>query len=102
MCTLYELGQAIAGIKNKKRFEELQLGPLCKIPLVHRLFTIDSNTKDDDIHQIETVDLLRVKSLSYALCLVSLFRFAYVYMCILPTCSINGILFLLNLSVESP
>ncbi|XP_053540833.1 uncharacterized protein wu:fj29h11 isoform X2 [Ictalurus punctatus] len=59
MCTLYELGQGIAGMKNKKRFEELHLGPLCKIPLVHRLFTIDSNTKDDDIHQIETVDLLR-------------------------------------------
>ncbi|XP_058262273.1 uncharacterized protein wu:fj29h11 isoform X2 [Hemibagrus wyckioides] len=59
MVTLYELGQAIAGIKNKKRFEELHLGPLCKIPIVHRLFTIDSNTKDDDIHQIETVDLLR-------------------------------------------
>ncbi|MCI4384121.1 hypothetical protein PGIGA_G00034980 [Pangasianodon gigas] len=59
MCTLYELGQAIAGIKNKKRFEELHLGPLCKIPIVHRLFTIDSNTKDEDIHQIETVDLLR-------------------------------------------
>ncbi|XP_060795619.1 uncharacterized protein wu:fj29h11 isoform X3 [Neoarius graeffei] len=59
MCTLYELGQAIAGIKNKKRFEELHLGPLCKIPLVHRLFTISSNTKDDDIYQIETVDLLR-------------------------------------------
>ncbi|GAA6104789.1 protein NO VEIN [Tachysurus ichikawai] len=59
MCTLYELGYAIAGIKNKKRFEELHLGPLCKIPIVHRLFTIDSNTKDDDILQIETVDLLR-------------------------------------------
>ncbi|XP_076856187.1 uncharacterized protein LOC143510575 isoform X2 [Brachyhypopomus gauderio] len=59
MCTLYELGQAIAGLKNKKRFEELHLGPLCKFPLVHRLFKIDSNTKDDDIHQIETVDILR-------------------------------------------
>ncbi|TSK14591.1 Sacsin [Bagarius yarrelli] len=59
MCTLYELGHAIASIKNKKRFEELQLGPLSKIPIIHRLFTIDSNTKDDDIHQIETVDLLR-------------------------------------------
>lgn len=62
MCTLYELGYAIAGIKNKKRFEELHLGPLCKIPIVHRLFTIDSNTKDDDILQIETVDLLRVRT----------------------------------------
>ncbi|XP_060717612.1 uncharacterized protein wu:fj29h11 [Tachysurus vachellii] len=59
MCTLYELGHSIASIKNKKRFEELHLGPLCKIPIVHRLFTIDSNTKDDDIPQIETVDLLR-------------------------------------------
>lgn len=77
MCTLYELGQAIAGIKNKKRFEELHLGPLCKIPLVHRLFTISSNTKDDDIYQIETVDLLRVRSLSCALFGI-FFRFASV------------------------
>lgn len=61
MCTLYELGRSIAGIKNKKRFEELHLGPLCKFPIIHRLFTIDSNTKDDDIQQIETVDLLRVR-----------------------------------------
>lgn len=100
MCTLYELGQAIAGIKNKKRFEELHLGPLCKIPLVHRLFTISSNTKDDDIYQIETVDLLRVRSLSYALFGI-FFRFASVYLCVFPTCRKNSILFLLNLSVES-
>ncbi|XP_072524200.1 uncharacterized protein [Salminus brasiliensis] len=59
VCTLYELGQSIASLKNKKRFEELHLGPLCKFPLVHRLFKIDSNTKDDDIQQIETVDILR-------------------------------------------
>ncbi|KAM9410935.1 uncharacterized protein ACWYII_025836 isoform 8-T9 [Salvelinus alpinus] len=59
MCTLYELGQNLAGLKNKKRFEELNLGPLCKLPLIHRMFKIDSNTKDEDIHQIETVDILR-------------------------------------------
>ncbi|KAJ7984929.1 hypothetical protein DPEC_G00359850 [Dallia pectoralis] len=59
MCTLYELGHNLAGLKDKKRFEELNLGPLCKLPLVHRLFKIDSNTKDEDIHQIETVDILR-------------------------------------------
>ncbi|XP_017542150.1 protein NO VEIN isoform X3 [Pygocentrus nattereri] len=59
ICTLYELGQAIASLKNKKRFEELHLGPLCKFPLVHRMFKIDSSTKDDDIQQIETVDILR-------------------------------------------
>ncbi|XP_041714657.1 uncharacterized protein wu:fj29h11 isoform X2 [Coregonus clupeaformis] len=58
-CTLYELGQNLAGLKNKKRFEELNLGPLCKLPLIHRMFKIDSNTKDEDIHQIETVDILR-------------------------------------------
>lgn len=58
--TLYELGQALAGLKDKKRYEELNLGPLCKLPLVHRLFKIDSNTKDDDIHQIETLDILKV------------------------------------------
>ncbi|XP_043085997.1 uncharacterized protein LOC122332684 [Puntigrus tetrazona] len=33
ICTLYELGQALANLKNKKRFEELHLGPLCKILL---------------------------------------------------------------------
>uniref|UniRef100_A0A3B1JM69 Wu:fj29h11 n=1 Tax=Astyanax mexicanus TaxID=7994 RepID=A0A3B1JM69_ASTMX len=59
VCTLYELGQSVAGLKNKKRFEELHLGPLCKFPLVHRMFKIDCNTKDDDIQQIETVDILR-------------------------------------------
>ncbi|XP_056326181.1 uncharacterized protein wu:fj29h11 isoform X1 [Danio aesculapii] len=59
VCTLYELGQALANLKNKKRFEELHLGPLCKIPLIHRMFRIDANTKDDDVHQISTVDILR-------------------------------------------
>ncbi|KAK7918618.1 hypothetical protein WMY93_009902 [Mugilogobius chulae] len=59
ICTLYELAQALAALKDKKRYEELNLGPLCKLPLIHRLFKIDSNTKDDDIHQIETVDILK-------------------------------------------
>ncbi|RXN31303.1 hypothetical protein ROHU_036186 [Labeo rohita] len=59
ICTLYELGQALANLKNKKRFEELHLGPLCKVPLIHRMFRIDANTKDDDVHQIATVDILR-------------------------------------------
>ncbi|XP_032358201.1 protein NO VEIN isoform X1 [Etheostoma spectabile] len=59
ICTLYELGQSLAGLKDKKRYEELNLGPLCKLPLVHRMFKIDSNTKDDDIHQIETIDILK-------------------------------------------
>ncbi|XP_069563541.1 uncharacterized protein [Brachyistius frenatus] len=57
--TLYELGQSLAGLKDKKHYEELNLGPLCKLPLIHRMFKIDSNTKDDDIHQIETVDILK-------------------------------------------
>lgn len=60
ICTLYELGQSLAGLKDKKRYEELNLGPLCKLPFIHRIFKIDSNTKDDDIHQIETVDILKV------------------------------------------
>lgn len=60
ICTLYELGQSLAGLKDKKRYEELNLGPLCKLPRVHRLFKIDSNTKDDDIPEIETVDVLKV------------------------------------------
>ncbi|XP_062381766.1 uncharacterized protein wu:fj29h11 isoform X2 [Sardina pilchardus] len=59
VCTLYELGQALAGLQNKKRFEELHLGPLCKNPLVHRMFKVDANTKDEDIQPIETVDILR-------------------------------------------
>ncbi|KAM6951488.1 uncharacterized protein FYW47_015000 [Aplochiton taeniatus] len=59
VCTLYELGQSLAALKNKKRFEELNMGPLCKVPLIHRIFKIDSNTKDDDVPQIGTVDILR-------------------------------------------
>ncbi|MEQ2261718.1 hypothetical protein XENORESO_014717, partial [Xenotaenia resolanae] len=59
ICTLYELGQSLAGLKDKKRYEELNLGPLCKLPVIHRMFKIDSNTKDDDIHEIETVDILK-------------------------------------------
>ncbi|XP_048088539.1 uncharacterized protein wu:fj29h11 isoform X4 [Alosa alosa] len=59
VCTLYELGQALAGLQNKKRFEELHLGPLCKNPLIHRMFKVDANTKDEDIQPIETVDILR-------------------------------------------
>uniref|UniRef100_UPI0037E884B3 uncharacterized protein n=1 Tax=Semicossyphus pulcher TaxID=241346 RepID=UPI0037E884B3 len=59
ICTLYELGQSLAGLKDKKHYEELNLGPLCKLPLIHRMFKIDSNTKDDDIRQIETVEILK-------------------------------------------
>ncbi|KAM6963611.1 uncharacterized protein LKV04_019674 [Tautogolabrus adspersus] len=59
ICTLYELGQSLAGLKDKKHYEELNLGPLCKLPLVHRMFKIDSNTKDDDIRQIQTADILK-------------------------------------------
>ncbi|XP_059180709.1 uncharacterized protein wu:fj29h11 [Centropristis striata] len=59
ICTLYELGQSLAALKDKKHYEELNLGPLCKLPLVHRMFKIDGNTKDDDIHQIETIDILK-------------------------------------------
>ncbi|KAM8836563.1 uncharacterized protein AB9W97_002193 isoform 1-T8 [Spinachia spinachia] len=59
ICTLYELGQSLAGLKDKKRYEELNLGPLCKLPLIHRMFKIDTNTKDDDIYQIETIDILK-------------------------------------------
>ena len=64
ICTLYELGQSLAGLKDKKRYEELKLGPLCKLPVVHRMFKIDSSTKDDDIPPIETVDILKVGSMS--------------------------------------
>lgn len=63
VCTLYELGQALAGLQNKKRFDELNLGPLCKNPLIHKMFKVDANTKDEDIHRIETVDILRVSVL---------------------------------------
>ncbi|XP_061912312.1 uncharacterized protein wu:fj29h11 [Entelurus aequoreus] len=57
--TLYDLGKSLASLKNKKRYEELNLGPLCKQPLIHRMFKIDCNTKDDDIPQIEAVDILK-------------------------------------------
>lgn len=60
ICTLYELGRSLASLKHKKQYEELNLGPLCKLPRIHRIFKIDSNTKDDDIQQIETVDILKV------------------------------------------
>lgn len=60
VCTLYELGQALAGLQNKKRFEELHLGPLCKNPLIHKMFKVDANTKDEDINPVTTVDILRV------------------------------------------
>uniref|UniRef100_A0A3B3RWP0 Wu:fj29h11 n=1 Tax=Paramormyrops kingsleyae TaxID=1676925 RepID=A0A3B3RWP0_9TELE len=60
ICTLYEMGQALAGLKNKKRFEELNLGPLCRIPLIRRIFQVDATTRDDDIVTIETVDILKV------------------------------------------
>ncbi|XP_066560829.1 uncharacterized protein LOC136750017 isoform X2 [Amia ocellicauda] len=59
VCTLYELGQCIAALKNKRHFEELNLGPLCKIPLIHKMFKVVSSTKDEDIHEIETVDILK-------------------------------------------
>nr|XP_023686990.1 uncharacterized protein LOC111853852 isoform X2 [Paramormyrops kingsleyae] len=59
ICTLYEMGQALAGLKNKKRFEELNLGPLCRIPLIRRIFQVDATTRDDDIVTIETVDILK-------------------------------------------
>ncbi|XP_061088728.1 uncharacterized protein wu:fj29h11 isoform X2 [Conger conger] len=59
VCTLYELGQGLASLKNMNRFEELNLGPLCRIPLVHKLFQVDCTTRDDDINQIETVDIIR-------------------------------------------
>lgn len=59
ICTLYELGRALAGLKDKKHYEELNLGPLCKLPRIHRIFKVDSNMKDDDIRQIETVDILK-------------------------------------------
>ncbi|KPP78089.1 hypothetical protein Z043_102444 [Scleropages formosus] len=59
VCTLYELGLALAGLKNKKRFEELNLGPLCKIPRIHRMFKVDGSMRDEDIRTIETVDILR-------------------------------------------
>lgn len=60
ICTLYELSKSLAALKEKKHYEELNVGPLCKLPIIHRMFKIDSNTRDDDIHQIETVDILKV------------------------------------------
>ncbi|XP_067914661.1 uncharacterized protein wu:fj29h11 isoform X3 [Heterodontus francisci] len=59
VCTLYELNQCLAALKNKQNFEELRLGPLCKQPLVHRMFKVPQSLKDEDIFEIETVDVLQ-------------------------------------------
>ncbi|XP_078257611.1 LOW QUALITY PROTEIN: uncharacterized protein LOC144594664 [Rhinoraja longicauda] len=59
VCTLYELSQCLAALKNKQHFEELNLGPLCKLPHVHRIFKVPSSLKDEDIFEIETVDILQ-------------------------------------------
>ncbi|XP_032900561.1 protein NO VEIN-like isoform X2 [Amblyraja radiata] len=59
ICTLYELSQCLAALKNKKNFEELNLGPLCKHPHVHRIFKVPPSMKDEDIFEIETVDILQ-------------------------------------------
>ncbi|XP_041072786.1 protein NO VEIN [Carcharodon carcharias] len=59
VCTLYELNQCLAALKNKQNFEDLKLGPLCKQPLVHRLFKVPQSLKDEDIFEIETVDILQ-------------------------------------------
>ncbi|XP_072339919.1 uncharacterized protein [Scyliorhinus torazame] len=57
--TLYELNQCLAALKNKQSFEDLKLGPLCKQPLVHRMFKVPQSLKDEDIFEIETVDILQ-------------------------------------------
>ncbi|XP_041077227.1 protein NO VEIN-like isoform X2 [Polyodon spathula] len=59
VCTLHEIGQCLAGLKNKKHFEELELGPLCKLPLIYKMFKVPSTLKDEDIREIETVDILK-------------------------------------------
>ncbi|XP_058848447.1 uncharacterized protein LOC117424580 isoform X2 [Acipenser ruthenus] len=59
VCTLHEIGQCLAGLKNKKHFEELELGPLCKLPLIYKMFKVPSTMKDEDIREIETVDILK-------------------------------------------
>ncbi|XP_048467027.1 protein NO VEIN-like [Rhincodon typus] len=59
VCTLYELNQCLGALKNKQSFEDLKLGPLCKQPLVHRLFKVPESLKDEDIFEIETVDILQ-------------------------------------------
>ncbi|GCC17061.1 hypothetical protein chiPu_0017434 [Chiloscyllium punctatum] len=59
VCTLYELNQCLGALKNKPNFEDLRLGPLCKQPLVHRLFKVPESLKDEDIFEIETVDILQ-------------------------------------------
>ncbi|XP_043925651.1 protein NO VEIN-like [Protopterus annectens] len=59
VCTLHELGQCLAALKNKKRFEELCLGPICKQPLIHKMFKVPGTLRDEDIVQIDTVDILK-------------------------------------------
>ncbi|XP_051774757.1 uncharacterized protein LOC114665152 isoform X2 [Erpetoichthys calabaricus] len=59
VCTLYEVGECIAALKAKKHFKELNVGPLCKIPLIHKMFKVPSTLKDEDIVEIETVDIIK-------------------------------------------
>ncbi|RXN00805.1 hypothetical protein EOD39_8678 [Acipenser ruthenus] len=65
VCTLHEIGQCLAGLKNKKHFEELELGPLCKLPLIYKMFKVPSTMKDEDIREIETVDILKLQKAYY-------------------------------------
>nr|XP_032823224.1 uncharacterized protein LOC116949712 [Petromyzon marinus] len=58
--TLYELGQCLAALKEKQFFREIGLGPLCRHPLVQRLFKVPHSLRDDDIYEITTVDILQV------------------------------------------
>ncbi|XP_078467254.1 LOW QUALITY PROTEIN: uncharacterized protein LOC144730360 [Lampetra planeri] len=57
--TLYELGQCLAALKEKQFFREIGLGPLCRHPLVQRLFKVPHSLRDDDIYEITTVDILQ-------------------------------------------
>uniref|UniRef100_UPI00358DDEA2 uncharacterized protein n=1 Tax=Myxine glutinosa TaxID=7769 RepID=UPI00358DDEA2 len=56
--TLYELEQCLAALKEKQSFKELCLGPLCRHPLVHRVFKVPPTMKDEDIPEITTGNIL--------------------------------------------
>ena len=57
IATLYELGQSLASLEEKEDFQDLNLGPLVKQPVVYDLFKFPSDT---DIPQVTTVQILRL------------------------------------------
>ena len=55
--TLHELGQSLPSLEEKEEFQDLNLGPLVKQPVVYDLFKFPS---DDEVPPVTTVHILRL------------------------------------------